>query len=152
MDFQKSFSKLKEKVKHRLAGKKRKPGGTGADAVGERADPAGPLPRPEPHVVAGGGSAVRPPQPDEPGPVLVCGDEGDQEGGEVDVDGREVSRRHSPLHPDVGVAARSEPNREGNDADGEKVGQVHPSPSTTPIPHIVKPDSTYTRSFFGRCP
>ena len=72
--------------------------------------------------------------------MLVRGVEGDQEGGEAYVDG-EASRGHSDLHLDIGVAAGSEPSRGGNDANGGETGQVHASPSTTPIPHSGKPDS-----------
>lgn len=47
-----SFSKLKNKVKHLLAGKKRKAAGNEAGADGEIVGPTSSLPRPEPHVVA----------------------------------------------------------------------------------------------------
>ena len=47
------LSKLKKKLKPRLPGSKHKPIKTGTDAGGERVDPTGSLPRPEPHVVAG---------------------------------------------------------------------------------------------------
>ena len=49
------LSKLKKKLKPRLPGSKRKPDRKGADAGGESVDQTGSLPRPESHVVAGGG-------------------------------------------------------------------------------------------------
>lgn len=138
MGIGKSLSKLKKKIKHGLGGTERKPDRTGAKTVGERADPTGSLLRPESPVVSGGGSAVQPLQSDKPGSVLVRGAEGDQEGGEAHIDG-EANQERLDLHPDVGVVVGSEPSR---DADREEVGQVHPSPSTTSIPHSGEPDST----------
>jgi hypothetical protein len=66
--------------------------------------------------------------------------ENDREGGEADVDGKEVSERD--LHPylDVEIVVESGPGREGNDANGQKVERVYPSPSTPSIPHSGKPD------------
>jgi len=91
MDLGDSFSKLKKKVKHRLAGKKRKPGGNEAGADGEIAGAESSLPRPEPHFMAGNGegsganpdrwqacSTDPPLQPDELGPVEVGGSENDE--------------------------------------------------------------------------
>jgi hypothetical protein len=49
------LSKLKEKLKSRRPGSKHRPNRTGVDAGEERVDPAGSLPQPGPHVVAGGG-------------------------------------------------------------------------------------------------
>ena len=49
------LSKLKKKLKPQLPGSKRKPDRTGADAGGERVDQTGSVPRPESHLVAGGG-------------------------------------------------------------------------------------------------
>jgi len=50
-----SLSRAKKKTKHRLTGSKRKPERTGPDARGERVDPSGSLPQPEPRVAASGG-------------------------------------------------------------------------------------------------
>ena len=49
------LSKLKKKLKPRRLGGEHKPGKTETDAGGEIVDPMGSLPRPGPHVVAGGG-------------------------------------------------------------------------------------------------
>jgi hypothetical protein len=141
------LSKLKKKLKPQQPGNKRKPERSGADAGGERVDSTGSLPRPEPHVLSGGdhdqeGSGVnvveghvfstnRPSQPDEPEPVPVRGSEDDREGREGDVD----------AHPDV------EAEREGNGADGKKVEQVHPSPSTPSLVRGGRPDGMLTRLF-----
>jgi hypothetical protein len=93
MDLREPLSRLKNKIKHRLTGSKRKPGKMEADAGGERVDATGSLPRPEPHIVASGGhdqegsranavgghvsSTNRPPQPDEPD--SVPGDENERD-------------------------------------------------------------------------
>ena len=141
------FSKLKKKVKRQLAGSKHKPEKTGADTGGEGTDATGSLPRPEPHVVVGGGrdqggsgvntvgeqvfSANR--RPSEPEPVPGGGGEDDQGGGEADIDGREGSQRHP-----VG----SGPGRDGGGTDGGTVERVHPSPSTPPLVQSGNPDGT----------
>jgi hypothetical protein len=145
MDIREPFSKLKKKIKHRLTGSKHKPDKIGADASGERAD--GPLPRTEPHVVAGGGrdqegsasnavgeqvfSTNTPPQPDKPKPVPGDKSENDQEEGDADDVGREGSQRNS---------MGSGPGREGNGADGGKVEQADPSLSTPSLVCGGKPD------------
>ena len=53
-DIRDSFSRLKKGVKHRLTGSKRKADKTRAGGHGERANSSASLPRPGPHVVAGG--------------------------------------------------------------------------------------------------
>jgi hypothetical protein len=141
MDIREPFSRLKKKIKHRLTGGKDKPSRTGTDTGGERVGTIGSLPRPEPHVAGSGhdqeGSGVsivgeqvfstnRPPQPDEPDSVPGGESESDREGGEVDADGREGSQRNS---------VKSGLRRGGNDADGERVERVHPSPSA---PSLVR--------------
>ena len=110
--------------------------------------------RPVPHIVAGGshdleddggsaggraGSADQFPQQTEPELAPAHGGETGQ-GGEADIDRGEAGQRH--LHPDSDVEATmgSGPGREGNDTDEVRVEQVHPSPSTPPIPHSGKPD------------
>jgi hypothetical protein len=55
MDIREPFSRLKKKIKHRIAGSKHKSDRTEVDAGGERADATGSLPRPEPHVVMSSG-------------------------------------------------------------------------------------------------
>ena len=144
MEFRDSFSKLKKKVKHRLTGNKSKPNKTEADVGEESVDSAGSRPGSGPHVVAGGGqdlSTIRLPQPGEPGFTPARGSVNDQARG-AGVDGREVEQTRSHLHSvDVEVAEGSGPAK-GNDIDGKVVEQVDLSPSTTPIPHDGKPDST----------
>jgi hypothetical protein len=152
MDIRKPFSKLKKKIKHRLTSSKHKSSGTQTDASGERVDATGSLPRPEPHVVVGGGhdqegsgpnaigghvfSTNHPPQPDEPEPVQAPGSGDDQEEGEADVDEGKDSQRYS---------AGSGLRREGDGADEEKVEQVHPSPSSPPLVRGGKPDGMQMR-------
>ena len=53
-DIRNSFSRLKKDVKHRFTGSKRKVDKKGATERGERPDPTGPLPQPEPHIVTSG--------------------------------------------------------------------------------------------------
>jgi len=148
-----SFSKLKKKLKHPLEGNKRKSDRTGSHADGERAGLSDSSSQLGPHVVAGGGhdqegrsadtigrqvhSEGRPPQP-EPEHMSVAGNENEQEGGEAKVDGGEVNRRNSRLHPDVEVTMES--------GRSEGDGRVHVPPSTTPpIPHSIgETDGTRT--------
>ena len=49
-----SLFRLKKGIKHRLTGSKRKMDETRAGGHGGRVEPSGSLPRPEPHIVAGG--------------------------------------------------------------------------------------------------
>ena len=151
MDMREPFSKLKKKIKHRLTGSKHKPGGTQTDAGGKRVDATGSLPRPEPHVVVGGGhdqegsganvvgghvfSTNQPPQPDEPVPVPARGSE-DQEEGDASVDEGKDSQ---------GYLAGSGLRREGGGADEGKVEQVHPPPSTPSLVPGGKPDGMWMR-------
>ena len=140
MSFRKSLSKAREKVKHGLARIERKLDRIESDTVGERAGSTISLPRPEPQVVVGGRPVDQPLHPDGSGSMSVRGGEGDKEG-KADVDGGEANQKDSRQQPEVEVAAGTEPSREGNDADGGKVGQIYPSPSTTSIPHIGGSDS-----------
>ena len=131
----KLLSKTKKKVRQRLAGNKGASDGTGTSTGGERSDSASSLPRPEPHVAAGGGhggqdkinaieeptSSINLPQPDDPGSLPAAKGENDQEG------------------RNAGVGKR---------ADGEEPGHVH-HPSTLAIPPNPKPDGKRT-SDFGR--
>jgi len=141
-DMRNSFSRMKKKIKHRLVESKRKSDRAGSDASGERADSSGPLPRQEPRVAVGGGhdrggngtdadgrqvrSTDRAPES-----VPAGGSDNDQERGQADVDGREVSQRSSRLDPDVAVGIGC----------SREVEEVRPSPSTPPIPHSGRPDS-----------
>ena len=155
MGIQHSFSRSKKKFKHLLPGRKQKLGRTGTETGGDRVGPAGSPPQSVSHVVAGGshdlednqvstdgrqGSTDQLLHQDESGLAPARGNETNQEGGEVDVDGGEDGRRHSHPDSDVEVAVGSRPSQEGNDADEVKVEQVRPSPSTPSIPHSGKPD------------
>jgi len=155
-DIRASLSKIKNRFKNRLTGRKRKPDGTGASASGEGTDSASSLPQPESHVVADEShtrevdradaaeeqvfSARRPPQPDGPESVPARGGDNGREGGEADIDGGErTSQSRSNPHPDVEVAV-------GSGRGGELEG-VDPSPFTPWISHGGKPDSTRTYLF-----
>ena len=144
-----SFSRLKKKVKHRLAGSAPKQKNTGANVGGESVDSTGSRPTPEPHVVAGGydqegkepnadGGQGLPmtqlPQLDESGFVSAFESVNDQERGEADTGEGGVEEPHS-------VTEGSE-HTERKDIDGEKLEQVYPSPSTASIPYNGKSDST----------
>ena len=85
------LSKLKKKLKPRLAGSKHRPGRTEADAGGEAVDPTSSLSRPEPHVVPGGGRSD----------IDVAVESGPRREGN-DTDGREVER----VHPSDGMWTR----------------------------------------------
>ena len=150
MEFRDSFSRLKKKVKRKLAGSKPKSNKAEADTGGSGLDPTGSHPGPEPHLVAGDGhdqanaddSAIRLSQPGEQGSVQAPGDANDQERKEPDIDGGGIEQTYPDLHPvDVEVAEGSGPI-EGKDADGEKVEQLDPSSPTTSVPHDgMKPNS-----------
>ena len=155
MGIRDSFSRSKKKFKHLLTGRKHKSGGTGTETGGESVSSVGSVPRPAPHVVAGGshdleddrasaggrqGSADKFLQQDEPELAPARGSETGQGGGEAGVDRGEVAQRHSHPNLDVEAAVGSGPGREGSNADEVKVKQVHPSPSTPSIPHSGKPD------------
>lgn len=143
-DIRSSYSGLKKKIKHKLTGAKHKPGGKGVDTGGERGDSPGSLLRSEPRIIAGGGhsgeedrtkvdgrrvrSTNRPPQSDEPESVPARGSDKDQGG---------VSQVYSYLRAD---AVGGGLGREWGDADGKKIEQVHPSPSTPWIPRGGEPD------------
>jgi len=145
-----SLSKTKDKLKQRLTGRKRRPGGTGANPSEEGADSTSSLPQPEPSVAAdeshsregdsadaSGGRLVstgQPPQPDGPESVPARGSDNGQEGGDADIGGGEASQNDSHPHPDVEVAV-------GSGRSGELEG-VYPSPSTPSISRGVEPDST----------
>jgi len=149
-NIQSSLSKTKKKIKQRLAGRKRQPDGTGADPGGGRADSTSPLPRPEPHIVAGesrnreedGANAAgepvfstdQPPHPDGPESVPARGNDNGQEGEEARVDGGETSQRESHPHLDVEIVVGS---RRSEELEG-----VYPSPPTPSIPRGGTPDST----------
>ena len=152
MGIRDSFSGLKEKMKLKLPGKKRKPDGTGTGTDGEGDEPAILLPQPV-YVVADGGHDRGVGGPNTGGrearsAALVLRSDrpesipNDQEGG-TDVDGGEVGRKRSNLHPGGGIAVGSGPDQEGDGVDGETVGRISPSPSILPIlPYSGKPNGT----------
>jgi len=145
-NIQSSLSKMKNKFKQRLAGRKRRPDGTGADPGEGRADPTNPPPQPDPHAIADeshdlegdradaagerASSTVRLSQQDGPESVPARGNDNHQEGGEADVDEGEASQRDSY------------PNPVGGGRSGE-LEAVNPSPSTPSISHGAEPDGTW---------
>ena len=147
-DMRDSFSKLKKKIKHKITGRQRKQDRTGPDAHGERADPTGSLPRPEPRVAASDGhdrdgngtdaggrqirSTDRAPQLES---LPAGGSDNDRQRGEVDVHGTEVSQRSSRLDSDAEVAVTVGSRR------SRELERVYPSSSTS-VPHSGNPDST----------
>jgi len=148
-DIRGSLSKMKKRFKHRLAGGKRKPGGTGASPGGEGTDSKSSLPQQEPHVTAGKsyeregdranvageqGFSTDRPQSEEPESVPVRGSDDGKEGGKADIDGGEAGQRHSRPNPDVEVAVGS--------GCGEELEAVYPSPSTPSILRGGDSDST----------
>jgi hypothetical protein len=68
------------------------------------------------------------------------GSENDRGGREADVEGGEAIQRNSGLYPEVGDVG-SGPSREGDDVDGDGVGQAGPPTSTPSIPHSGEPNS-----------
>ena len=158
MGFRDSFSRLKKKVKHRLTGRKPKSNETRANVGGERVDSTGSRPEPEPRVVAGGSHdqggkgpdaeggqtllTIRPPQPDELGPIPARGGMNDQERRGADVDGGEVEQAYSHLRSDVEVVERGGPAKGNDTIDGEKVEPIDPSLPATSVLHYGKPNST----------
>ena len=134
MGIRDSFSGLKEKMKLKLPGKKRKPDGAETGTDGEGDDPA--ISQPVYVVADGGGNRPNAGrrQAGSAAPVLRTDRPqsvpNDQEG-ETDVDGGEVNRKRSNLRQ--GVAVGSRPGQEGDGTDGETVERISPSPSIPPI-------------------
>ena len=138
MGIRDSFSKLKEKLELKSKGRKRKPDDTGSDIGGEGADPAGSLPPPVSHVVAGGHDRGGGRSNTDERPIhsrdklLQSGNpesaRDDRKEGGTDVSGEKVGQRHLNPRSDFEVAVGSELGREGDDTDGEKVERVHSSP------------------------
>jgi len=123
-DIRGSLSKMKNKLKVRLTERKPKPDGTGTSPGGDRTSAAG-----EQAL-----SPDRPLQAEEPESAPAYGGDDDQEGEETDVDAGEASQRHLDPRPDVEVVM-------GSGRSGE-LKAVFLSPSSPPIPHDEKPDST----------
>jgi len=128
-DMRDSFSRLKNKIKRGLTGTRRKPDRTGADR--ESADPTGAAG--SGHDQGGNGTNADgrnahpihlAPQPES---MPAGGSDNDQQRGETDVHGREVTQRHSCLDPDAEVAVMV-----GSGHSGE-VEQVYPPPSPPSI-------------------
>ena len=133
MDIRAPFSKLKKKVKRRLAGSKRNPDEPGA-GVGEVGfDSTNSLMRQ--------GPTGQSPQPDEPGRMLVDEGKNDEERREMDTDGGEVEQTRSHPHPDSEVRVGGGPT-ERKEVDGETVELADPSPLIILIPPGGQPHST----------
>ena len=149
-DIRKSLSKLKKGFKHRVGGKKHAPDEAGENTAGEGAGlSASPL-RPDPRITVsghdGGGSKIstdvsrahsRDPSP-HPEPVPADRGRLDDPQSEVDVDEKQVTRKHSSPDPGVVGAAGGEP--------GQEVKEVSSPLSVTPIPPKQEPDSTWVLS------
>jgi len=121
MPFGGSFSRLLGKVKQPAAKGRRKLERKESSLTGEKVDPASPVTRPGPHVVAEARN--------------------DREG-----NGSGVNESQKSLHPDVEVEAKSVPSREESVVDGKKVERVDPPTVTPSILHDGKLDSTWTKS------
>ena len=150
-DVRRSLSKLKKDLKHRLGGKKRAIDRAGANAAGEMDSSSASLLRPDSRVVVSGhdgeGSGIsagvsqahsRGPSPH---PEPVPADEGyldDPQRKEIDVDKKEVSRRHSSLDPDAEGAAGSGP--------GQEMKQASSPPPVTLVPRKQESNSTWMLS------
>jgi len=137
-DMRNSFSRLKKKIKHRLTGSKRKPDSTRADARRGRVDPTGAAGGD--HDRGGSGTsadgrkarpASRVPQRES---VPSGGGNNDQQGGDADIHGKEVTQRYSYLDPEAEVAVTVESRHSG------EVGQVYPPPSAPSISCGGEPD------------
>jgi len=138
------FSRLKKKLKHTLRGSRHIPDRAGSDAIGERVDPSCSPPRPEPHVVAGGGHnrganganaggrQARSTGRSQPESVLAD-ESDDRRGREADVNEREANPKYPPLDLDVKAVVGS--------GCGGKVERLHSSPSTPSIPQSRTPES-----------
>jgi len=94
------------------------------DQEGDRADTAGER----------ASLTDRLPQSDGPESMPAYGNDNDQEGGDVDVDGGEASQKDSHPHPAVEVVVGG--------VRGEELEGVCPSPPTPSISRGVEPDST----------
>ena len=111
MGIRDSFSRLKEELKHRSTGRRRKPDGTVPSTDGEGVDPTGSLPRPVPYVVVGG-------------------HDGGGGGSNADVDGAEVNQRDSHLYTGVEVATGSVSGRGDGAGEGNQTYSRSSTPST----------------------
>ena len=146
-DIRKSFSNLKKDFKHRLRGKKHAPDRAETNIAGERVSSSASLLRPDSRVAVSGhdgeGGRINAdvsqvhlgdPSP-HPEPVPADEDRLDHpQREEVDVDEKEVTRRHSSLDPGVKDAAGSSP--------GRKIKRTSSLPSVTSIPPKQEPDRT----------
>ena len=136
-------SRLKEKLDFGSTGRRRKPDGAGSGTDEERVHPVGSLPRPIPSVIAGGhdgGGGGSNPNTDQhlvrlrdrlSRPDTPDSAPGEQRG-RVGADEGEASQSQSHLRG-LGAAVGSDPVREGDCGDGEKVKQVYTPLSTSSI-------------------
>lgn len=141
MSLRDSYSRLKDNIKQRLKGKKRKPDRKGIDSTES-------FPRPGPQVVGSSGrdrggdgdnadgrdthSMDQPVQLFDTEPLFPSGSENDQEGRTANVDQKVTNETQTPIsRPDIGFVVES----------GE-AEQVCPPPPVTSAPLSVAPDST----------
>ena len=141
-DMRSSFSRFKKDIKHRFRGKKPAPDKAAADTAGVRADPSGSPLRPDSRATASGHDeegnsssmdvlqALSRDQSPLPQPIPADEGDDDPQRRETDVGGREVSKRHSGLESNVGVAVGSGPDQ-----------RVHSSPSSPSLLHKAEPYS-----------
>ena len=149
-DIRKSFSKLKKDFKHRVGGKKQAPDRAGANTAGEGVGSSASFLQPNLRTAVGGhdggGSRISADVPrvhsrdPSPHPEPVPADEGclDDSRREVDVDGKEVTRKYSNLDPGVQGIAGEVP--------GQEIKRATFPPSPAPISLKQEPDSTRTLS------
>ena len=156
MSLRKSFSGLKNRLKHRLARGRQEQEGVGAKAGGESVDSVGPLVRPEHHVIAKDQQG-RPqseskvdaaPHSDDSGFISISDGQDDKRGTEAATEGTETSE--GGLYLGSGVE-HSGPSQGGNRVGREKVDQLtysHPplrwNPRVCKLP--VTPPSTSDHS------
>ena len=114
-----SFSRLKEELKHRSTGRRRKPDGTVSGTDGEGLDPTGSLLWPVPYVAVGG-------------------HDGGGGRSNTDIDGAEVNQRDSHLYTGVEVAMGNVSSR--GDGAGEEGDQTHSRSSTPSTPRSGNPE------------
>jgi len=132
MDIRTPFSRLKKKVKHRLAGNKPNPNKAGSNVSGERLDPMSSFLHPESDAIAGGreGYSADSRQTRSTDRLLqpAGGGENDQE---AESDGGGTNPGGSHLLSTADVVVRTGLGQEGKDIDEEKADQAyhHSSPN-----------------------
>ena len=160
MSHQNPFSRLKKKLKRRLAGGRDESEIGGADAGEDRIDEIGSLPQLEPPLTTGGGlnhpqarneagigggrvdSTGPLPQSDDPGFVLVSGSGHNRGRRGAVIEGVEGGKRNPHLRPSAGDVVESGPSQGKDNVDGEKVDRVNlPLPEGTQTTCLSAPVS-----------